>query len=203
MGRSVWPEATAVMVTAGCVAIAIRGFPAAEDAAIQQVWAAWVQAIGSIAAIAAAFLVVYLQRQGDRKAKAEQAANQLIALAQIIDSCQSRLDQVGRAIDAADLFLLKTRRYEAKLNVPLKALSGVPMHELPFAFASGHVIPALYHLEMCIECIRDLDGLDHDEMQNQSSAIEALRVEERKARVCCQNASRQIKGRVDELKRLF
>jgi hypothetical protein len=118
----------------------------------------WVQAIGSIGALVTAFLVVDAQRRNAKREKADQSADQLYAVSHIIQSCQSRLNQIYGQFQATDYLrpILQARRYEAKLRAPYRALAAVPIHEAPFAFTSKHLIPALYHLEMCLELINEI-----------------------------------------------
>ncbi|MGE6916716.1 hypothetical protein [Achromobacter kerstersii] len=164
----------------------------------------WVQAIGSIGALATAFLVADVQRRNARKEKADQSADQLFALSEVIQSCQSRLNQIHGAFQGVDYArpILEARRFEAKLRTPYRALAAVPIHETPFAFTSKHVIPALYHLEMCLDLINEIGTVDWpQETERLTSLHRRFAREQRSVHACCQSALKLIRRHIEKLER--
>ncbi|MFY2996286.1 hypothetical protein ACOTH8_23450 [Achromobacter xylosoxidans] len=136
MGKSAWPEATAVMVTAACVALAIRGWPTVDDATMQQVWAAWAQAVGTVIAVVAAFLVG--RQQSRSTLNAVERTHELgvlakrNAIASVLDVAQMRVEEIcavlGPAIeDRAKLWLV----YHPDIMESMAtALKDAPVYEL-------------------------------------------------------------------------
>ncbi len=115
------------VLLARCVAVLLSATPSTEIAA-------WVQAIGSIAAIIAAFLISWLQlrqeRQRNNRRDAEMLAVQLRSLLYILESISSSCLRLNRK-------LLKPEgiwRLEAGyLEMLLRDLRQIPNHDIPSA----------------------------------------------------------------------
>lgn len=127
-------------------------------------WASWVQAIGAIGAIIAAFIVLSEQRREERALRLKDREDQVAALNEILRACELRLAQINSRLrgDSEPLVdkLAFCRRWESMLRTPFNALSAVPFHESPFAFASIYAMPAIYHMDRCLGILKSLDGLN-------------------------------------------
>jgi len=127
-------------------------------------WASWVQAVGSIGAIIAAFIVLSEQRREERRRRLRDKEDQVAALAEIIRACELRLTQIySRLTSSSDTLedkLAFCLRWESMLRTPVNALSAVPFHQVPFAFASVHAMPVIYHLDRCLGILKQLNDLN-------------------------------------------
>ncbi len=130
-------------------------------------WASWVQAVGAIGAIIAAFIVLSEQRREERRRRLRDREDQVAALAEIIRACELRLTQIYSRLassnDTLEDKLAFCLRWESMLRTPVNALSAVPFHQVPFAFASIHAMPAIYHLERCLGILNQLNNLNPDD----------------------------------------
>lgn len=141
MGKSVWPEATAVMVTAAGVALAIRGWPTLEDATTQQVWAAWAQAVGSVIAVVAAFLVGRQQAQSTLKAVDRTHELGVLAkrsaISSVVDVVHRRIEEICVALgpNIADRVNLWEVYHPDIIESMKTALRDLPVYELASAQA--------------------------------------------------------------------
>jgi len=127
-------------------------------------WASWVQAIGAIGAIIAAFIVLNEQRCEERRRRLKDREDQIAALKEILRACELRLTQIySRLADSNDSLeekLAYCLRWESMLRTPFNALDAVPFHQVPFAFASIHAMPAIYHLDRCLGILSRLNNLN-------------------------------------------
>jgi hypothetical protein len=115
-------------------------------------WAAWVQAVGSILAIAAGFgTVIFQNRHSDRMQEAERARRAEVVAYRI----SVWLSEVGTSIDSA---LRKCRDSRANLQSGQPQLYGV--HELRMGTATSihGVLPDLHYL---LEGSGDIAQLEH------------------------------------------
>lgn len=145
MGKSVWPEAMALIGTAGFTALAIRGWPSVDDAITQQVWAAWAQALGSVIAVVAAFLVG--RQQAQSTLRAVERTHELGVLAKrsaissVVDVVHMRVEEICAVLgpnisDRVDLWKV----YHPDIVESMKtALRDLPVYEL----ASSQAIDGL------------------------------------------------------------
>lgn len=133
---------TALGVIGLCVAFALHYPEKSED------WAAWMQAFGSVAAIAGAGWIARGQvreaqrveqerRDAERKSNAEARIEQLQAVAVFVEQLFATLDKTavhlsGEIMPNQMTGYAKTR--VAPLKVAISALSKIPIHQVPQAY---------------------------------------------------------------------
>ncbi|MBB2918289.1 hypothetical protein [Cupriavidus alkaliphilus] len=112
-------------------------------AALQQVIAAWVQAVGSILAICAAIGIAWWQRKEDRRHESQQAANDEKRL---LLNVLKIGNEVKLAVQAAYEYRTdpangdtpdQRHREIRRLEYGIQAISGIPLHQLPSINAIG------------------------------------------------------------------
>ncbi|QVQ29320.1 hypothetical protein [Achromobacter deleyi] len=139
---------TAIAVVGLCIAFALH-YP--EESAD---WAAWMQAFGSVAAIAGAGWIARGQvreaqrveeerRASERKSVAEGRIEQLQAIAVLVEQLFITLDktatQLNDQISPYDMAAYALNRI-APLKVAITALSGIPVHQLPHAYIGLQIL---------------------------------------------------------------
>lgn len=133
---------TALGVIGLCVAFALHYPEKSED------WAAWMQAFGSVAAIAGAGWIARGQvreaqrveeerRIAERKANAEARIEQLQAVAVFVEQLFTTLDKTAVHLSSGIMPHELTgyaRRRVAPLKVAIAALREIPLHQVPQAY---------------------------------------------------------------------
>lgn len=144
MERSVWPEVVAVVATAACVALAIRGWPTVDDSSTHQLWAAWLQAGGGILAVAVAIFVSAKQAAETRRA-VRQAHELAIgakrgAVRAVVDAAVQRMREIRSVLDELDGDIhprpkLHLVYHSSVIHTMTDALNAAPLYEIGSANA--------------------------------------------------------------------
>lgn len=167
---------TALGVIGLCVAFALHYPEKSED------WAAWMQAFGSVAAIAGAGWIARGQvreaqrvenerRAAERKAAADARREQLQAIAVFVEQLFRTLDktasQLQDQISPHDMAAYATNRI-APLKIAISALRDIPVYQLPNAYiglqvlnitnCAAHVVRILEDIEKAVPTL-ELEGI--------------------------------------------
>lgn len=122
---------TALGIVGLCIAFALHYPEKSEE------WAAWMQAFGSVAAIAGAGWIARVQLRETARGEADLRAEQLRAIATLVDQLfvtfSSTADGLQSRLYTGDLAPYARLRV-APLQVALAALEAVPLHTIPNAY---------------------------------------------------------------------
>jgi len=135
-----------------------------EAAAVQQVIAAWVQAIGSVLAIGAAFLVVWLQTRAAAKLRRSDMLDRLEGIAAVLGIARRRADEMHQR--ALTLPADKGRKFlgnaiEIRVRVAFAAVEEISIGSAHTAVSAEAVIDARTAVKDSRPFIPRADGVFH------------------------------------------
>jgi len=125
--------------------------------------AAWIQAVGSIAAIHWAGRIARQQTEARRKQAAEERVMQLRAAGEMIDVFHGAICKAVDAIEGEES--LANRIHEAHLRVrPMRVaeetMMRIPFHELPYAVIARPALNFLHRLQQSLQFLEAISQLN-------------------------------------------
>jgi len=122
-----------------------------------EAWAAWVQAVGSILAIGAGFLTMYLQnRHADRVQKAERSRQAEVVAYRLSGWLSEAGVRISRAFGAC-----QAAQAKAASGPPRNIADLIPELRLNMVTNIEAVLPDLHHLESCSGDVAQLNHFMH------------------------------------------
>lgn len=147
---------TALGVVGLCIAFALHYPEKSEE------WAAWMQAFGSVAAIAGAGWIARVQLRETAKREADLRAEQLRAIATLVDQLfvtfSSTSDGLQSRLYSGDLAAYARRRV-APMKVIAAALEAVPLHTIPNAYLGLPLSNLKNMIDHGLELLSDIDQM--------------------------------------------